>query len=65
MKSGCYEFGYYCDNALRVNNESDTYELIEYDYDSKEFQSLLISREKAEFIFNRYNLSDDNLIKEQ
>ena len=35
MKNGCYEFGFYGDLALRVDNESNVYEFMTYDYHSR------------------------------
>lgn len=64
MKSGCYEYGYYGDSALRVDLESNTYELIIYDYDSRLMKEIAISKEEAELIYKNYNLSDGNLIEE-
>ena len=65
MKTGCYEFGYYGDYSLCVNNESNTYELIWYDYQKSEIKTMLITKERAERIFNKYNLSDKNLVKDE
>ena len=65
MKSGCYGFGYYGDYALKVNNELNTYELISYNYETWEIESLLISKEKAKSIFNRYNLSEYDLFEDE
>ena len=64
MKNGCYEFGFFGDLALRVNNELNTFEFIVYDYDSRLMKEKSISREEAELIYTNYNLSDSNLIEE-
>ena len=63
MKSGCYEFGYYGDYSLCVNNELNTYELMCYDYQKSEIKTMLITKERAERIFNNYNLSDKDLVE--
>ena len=63
MKSGCYEFGYYGDYSLCVNNELNTYEIMCYDYQKSEIKTMLITKERAERIFNNYNLSDKNLVE--
>ena len=65
MKSGCYEFGFFGDLALRVDIESNTYEFIIYDYDSRLMKEKSISKEEAELIYKNYNLSDGNLIEEE
>lgn len=64
MRNGCYEFGFFGDLALRVNNELNTFEFIVYDYDSRLMKEKSISREEAELIYTNYNLSDSNLIEE-
>ena len=63
MKNGCYEFGFYGDLALRVDNESSVYEFMTYDYNSRLIKTKLISKEQAELIYNNYNLSDKNLVE--
>lgn len=63
MKNGCYEFGFYGDLALRVNNELNVYEFMTYDYHSRLIKTKLISKEQAELIYNNYNLSDKNLVE--
>lgn len=63
MKNGCYEFGFYGDLALRVDNESNVYEFMTYDYHSRLIKTKLISKEQAELIYNNYNLSDKNLVE--
>ena len=65
MKSGCYEFGFYGDLVLRIDNELNVYEFITYDYHSSLIKTRLISKEQAELIYNNYNLSDKNLIKDE
>lgn len=62
MKSGCYEFGFYGDLALRVDNELNVYEFITYDH-QRLIKTRLISKEQAELIYNNYNLSDKNLVE--
>jgi hypothetical protein len=62
MKSGCYEFGFYGDLALRVDNELNVYEFITYDR-QRLIKTRLISKEQAELIYNNYNLSDKNLVE--
>ena len=63
MKNGRYEFGFYGDLALRVDNESNVYEFMTYDYHSRLIKTKLISKEQAELIYNNYNLSDKNLVE--
>ena len=63
MKSGCYEFGFYGDLALRVDNELNVYEFIRYDDRSRLIKTRFISKEQAELIYNNYNLSDKNLVE--
>ena len=65
MKNGCYEFGFYGDLALRVDNELNTYEFIKHDEHSRLIKTKLISKEQAELIYNHYNLSDKNLVKDE
>lgn len=65
MKSGCYEFGYYDDMALLVDNELNVYEFRTYDYNSRLIKTRVISKEQAELIYNNYNLTDENLIKDE
>ena len=65
MKSGCYEFGFYGDLALRVDNESNVYEFMTYDCHSRLIKTRLISKEQAELIYKNYNLSDGNLIEKE
>ena len=65
MKSGCYEFGFYGDLVLRVDNELNVYEFMTYDYHSRLIKTKLISKERAELIYKNYNLSDGNLIEEE
>ena len=43
MKSGCYEFGFYGDLALRVDNELNVYEFIRYDDRSRLIKTRFIS----------------------
>lgn len=62
MKSGCYEFGFYGDLALHVDNELNVYEFITYDR-QRLIKTRLISKEQAELIYNNYNLSDKNLVE--
>ena len=62
MKSGCYEFGFYGDLALRVDNELNVYEFITCDR-QRLIKTRLISKEQAELIYNNYNLSDKNLVE--
>ena len=62
MKSGCYEFGFYGDLALRVDNELNVYDFIPYDR-QRLIKTRLISKEQAELIYNNYNLSDKNLVE--
>ena len=62
MKSGCYEFGFYGDLALRVDNELNVYEFITYGR-QRLIKTRLISKEQAELIYNNYNLSDKNLVE--
>ena len=64
MKSGCYEFGFYGDLALRVDNELNVYEFITYDR-QRLIKTRLISKEQAELIYNNYNLSDKNLVERE
>lgn len=63
MKNGCYEFGFYGNLALRVDNNSNVYELMLYDYHSGLIKTNLISKEHAQLIYNNYNLSDKNLVE--
>ena len=65
MKNGCYELGFYGDLALRVDNESNVYEFMTYNYHSRSIKTKLISKEQAELIYKNYNLSDGNLIEEE
>ena len=48
-----------------MNNELNTYELISYNYETGEIESLLISKEEAKSIFNRYNLSEYDLFEDE
>lgn len=64
MKTGCYEFGFYGDLGLRVDNESSVYEFMAYDYHSRLIKTRLISKEQAELIYSNYNLGDENLVEE-
>ena len=65
MKSGCYEFGFYGDLTLRVDNELNVYEFIRYDDHSRLIKTRFISKEQAELIYNNYNLSDKNLVESE
>ena len=53
MKSGCYEFGFYGDLALRVDNELNVYEFITYGR-QRLIKTRLISKEQTELIYNNY-----------
>ena len=64
MKSGCSEFGFYGDLTLRVDNELNVYEFITYDR-QRLIKTRLISKEQAELIYNNYNLSEKNLVKDE
>lgn len=65
MKNGCYEFGFYGDLGLRVDNESNVYEFTTYDYHLRLIKTRSISKEQAELVYNNYNLGDENLIKDE